>query len=185
MASKQKKVKRKRLKSKTQVNKMKSWSFVLIFAGFLLFGVASYLYTILNNTQTIEQGGGVLAIPIAEHNFGAVSVKDGVVSTEVPLVNIGEEDLIIHYLTSSCGCTTARVENNGKVGPSFGMASSGRSPNNWQTTIKPGKQASLKIYYDPSVHPKFRGAATRIVTIMSNEKVEKQKTVRIKVNQID
>lgn len=133
----------------------------------------------------ILAGEGILAIPVAEHDFGAVEVSRGAVSTELPLANVGEEDLVISFLDSSCGCTTARIINGKDVGPVFGMSSHGRSPTDWRTVIAPGQKASLKIYYDPMVHPKFRGAATRVVTITTNATTTPKKQVRIKVNQVD
>lgn len=133
----------------------------------------------------IIAGEGILAIPVAEHDFGPVPVSRGAVSTELPLANIGEEDLVISFLDSSCGCTTARIINGEEKGPVFGMSSHGQSPTDWRTVIEPGQKASLKIYYDPMVHPKFRGAAIRVVTITSNGTTTPQKQVRIKVNQVD
>ena len=114
-----------------------------------------------------------------------MSVSRGAVTTQLPLANIGEEDLVISFLDSSCGCTTARVINDSEAGPIFGMSSHGKSPKDWQTVIKPGKQAKLKIYYDPLVHSDFRGPATRVVTVTTNAKTTPEKQVRIKVIQTD
>lgn len=156
---------------------------LLISATVLLLSASVFIFN--GQTEVIEPGDGVLATPVAEHDFGIVPVSRGVVSVEVPLVNIGEEDLIISFLDSSCGCTSARVINGGDQGPVFTMSSHGKSPRDWTTTIEPEKQAILKIYYDPAVHSNFRGAATRVISITSNERLKPEKQVRIKVNQVD
>lgn len=161
----------------------KKRNILFICAAVLLLSASFYIFN--GQTEVIEPGDGLLATPVSEHDFGIVPVSQGVVSVEVPLVNIGEEDLIISFLDSSCGCTTARVINGGDEGPVFGMSSHGKSPRDWKTIIEPEKQAILKIYYDPSVHSDFRGPATRVITITSNEKLKPEKQVRIKVNQVD
>lgn len=173
----------KRRKRKKQISKKKPWKLLLVLGGVLLLGVAFYVSS--KPAAKIEPGEGILATPVTVHDFGVVPVSGGVVSVDMPLVNIGEEDLVISFLNTSCGCTSAQVIIDGKTGPVFGMSSHGKSPRNWKSVIEPGKQASLTIYYDPAVHPKFRGAATRIITITSNERLKPEKQVRIKVNQVD
>ena len=128
---------------------------------------------------------GMLHMAKLQHNFGFVHVRGGIASTEIPLVNIGEGPLAITALDSSCGCTTASIVNHGVEGPSFGMASHGNNPKNWQTVINPVEQAVLKVYYNPTVHPELRGPVTRVVTIYSDDPENHQQEVRIKVNQID
>lgn len=127
---------------------------------------------------------GILRIGKSEHNFGAVSVREGIKEAKIPLINIGEGDLTITGLDSSCGCTTASVENKGVEGPIFHMAGHGRNPRNWRTVIKPGEQAYLKVYYNPAVHRNVRGAVTRIVTVYSDDPANPKQRVRIKVYQI-
>ena len=173
----------KRTKNKKQIRNMKKGRLVLVSGGIMLLITAFFFFN--QQASAIKPGDGVLSTPVSIHDFGVVPVSKGRVSVELPLVNIGDGDLIISFLDSSCGCTTARIINGGESGPVFGMSSHGRSPGNWRTTIKSGKQAILKIYYDPSVHPKFRGLATRVITITSNEKTAIKKQVRIKVTQVD
>jgi hypothetical protein len=157
----------------------------LLLASGTIMLLAIALFTFFRVPEKIESGGGVMATPVTVHDFGLVPVSRGVVSTEVPLANIGEDDLVISFLDSSCGCTTAQIINDGESGPIFGMSSHGKSPRDWKTIIAPGKKASLKIFYDPRVHPNFRGPGTRVVTIFTNAKSTPEKQVRIEVNQVD
>lgn len=173
---------KKRINNRQRKNNNKR-NILFICAAVLLLSASFYIFN--GQTGIIEPGDGLLATPVSEHDFGTVPVSRGVVSVEVPLVNIGDDDLIISFLDSSCGCTTARVINGGDEGPVFGMSSHGKSPRDWKTIIEPEKQAILKIYYDPSVHSDFRGPAIRVITITSNEKLKPEKQVRIKVNQVD
>jgi hypothetical protein len=173
----------KKRKNNRQKKNNKRRNLFLICTGVLLLSASVFIFN--GQTEVIEPGDGVLATPVAEHDFGTVPVSKGGVSVEVPLVNIGEENLVISFLDSSCGCTTARVINGENSGPVFGMSSHGKSPRDWKTIIEPEKQAILKIYYDPSVHSDFRGPAIRVISITSNERLKPEKQVRIKVNQVD
>jgi len=128
---------------------------------------------------------GILRVATAQYNLGVVSVRKGTVSAEIPLVNIGEGDVTITALDSSCGCTTARIINHGVEGPIFRMARHGNTPKNWRTVMKPGDQAILKVSYDPTVHPDLRGPATRVVTVYSDDPLTPAQQVRIEVKQIE
>ena len=55
----------------------------------------------------------------------------------------------------------------------------------WQITISPGKEAELKVYYDPNVHEEFRGSAIREISVFSNDPIDFQKSVSIELNQVD
>jgi hypothetical protein len=175
--------KRRKVRQQEEAKKKKRNNLVLLATATL--AAALVIFYILTRPTSIEAGDGALATPVSVHDFGPVPVSRGTVSTELPLANIGEDDLVISFLDSSCGCTTAQVINGDEKGPLFGMSSHGKSPRDWRTVIKPGEKAALKIYYDPAVHPNFRGPGTRVVTITTNGRSTPEKQIRIKVMQID
>lgn len=167
----------KRAKRKKLILKWGIRSTILLIV--LVIGYIFFLYT------PDTSHAGILRIAKPQHNFGFVRIRGGIVTTDIPLVNIGEGDLTITALDSSCGCTRARVIHNGVEGPIFGMAGHGNNPKDWQTVINPGEQAVLKVFYDPAVHPDLRGPVTRIVTIHSDDPVNPEQEVKIKVSQIE
>lgn len=116
------------------------------------------------------------------YDFGDVSQAEGVVTKIFKLQNTGQSDLEINNLLSSCGCTTAAIVVDGEEGPRFGMHN---NPKDWSTIIKPGETADLKVYYDPNTHADFRGPATREITVFSNDPVDFEKSIKIKLNQVD
>jgi hypothetical protein len=68
---------------------------------------------------------------------------------EVVVANRGSNDLVIEAVSTSCGCTAARV-----------------SP----TTLLPGEQGLLKVTFDSGAHgPDERGSVLRQVFIASND----------------
>lgn len=123
-----------------------------------------------------------ISIEPLSHDFGDVSQAAGVVSKNFIVQNTGKTDLEINNLLSSCGCTTAAMIVDGEEGPRFGMHN---NPEDWSIIIKPGETADLKVYYDPEVHPDFRGLATREITVFSNDPVNFEKSIKIKLNQVD
>lgn len=159
---------------------LQKWLKISVISLVLLAGMAYLIFF----RWSVVSHAGTLRIAKTEHNFGLVPVQGGAVDIEIPLVNIGEGALTITSLETSCGCTRASIVNQGKEGPTFGMAGHGSNPKDWRTIVQPGEQAVVKIYYDPATHPDLRGPITRVVTIRSDDPTSPKQEVRIKVNQI-
>jgi len=121
------------------------------------------------------------------NDFGDVSQVNGEVSALFELKNQGKSDLLIERLETSCGCTSASIIAQRNEGPRFAMPGHGINEEigDWQAVLKPGETAQLKVYYDPNVHPEFRGSATRIISVFSNDPIEFEKRVTIELNQVD
>jgi len=115
-------------------------------------------------------------------DLGDVSVKEGKVETSISIKNTGQKDLIVKGLSTSCGCTTASVVNNGQEGPIFGTDTPSKG---WFTTIPPGETAELRIYYDPTFHEGARGPMIREIYVSSNDPVDPVVKVSIELNQVD
>ena len=120
-------------------------------------------------------------------DLGLVSVAEGEVSRDFQLQNRGQKPLRIEGLTTSCGCTTATIIWQGEEGPRFGMPGHGLNAKNkgWSVEIPPQGKAILRVYYNPRVHPRFRGDAVRTITVISNDPIEGQKEVQILLQQVD
>ena len=115
-------------------------------------------------------------------NLGNVSTKEGKVETGITIKNVGQTDLIVDSLSTSCGCTTVSVVNDGQEGPVFGT---GMPPVDWSTTIQPGETAELRIYYDPTFHEDARGPMVREIYVSSNDPVDPVVKASIELNQVD
>ena len=130
----------------------------------------------------------ILALSPAEKDLGDVSQKAGKTSTLFEISNEGQTDLVIDKLETSCGCTSASIVFNGEEGPVFGMPGHGVNeniPEGWNVRIAPGEKAELKVYYDPYVHKEFRGAAMREIYVSSNDPIDVQKKVTVRLKQVD
>ncbi len=151
-----------------------------IFAAAVL--VAGYVFIIKSPGGS---GTSRIVIEPLEFDFGDVSTRGGVVKTEMTIKNEGDSNLVISDMETSCGCTTATVEKDGREGPVFGMRGHLPPPVGWSEILRPGESASLNIYYDPLVHPELRGAVTRLVALYSNDPSAPAKEVKIFVNQVN
>ncbi|MEE8403134.1 MAG: DUF1573 domain-containing protein [Candidatus Hydrothermarchaeaceae archaeon] len=118
-------------------------------------------------------------------DLGNVSFTEGEVYTVLSIQNVGMDDLVINGMDSSCGCTTAALVVDGVEGPRFSMAMHGTNPVGWSHELSHGQPAQLKIYYNTTFHPDFRGPAIRIITIFSNDPIDFAKEVRVELNQVD
>ncbi|MFQ5846519.1 MAG: DUF1573 domain-containing protein [Candidatus Methylomirabilales bacterium] len=103
-------------------------------------------------------GGGQPDITVAStrHDFGPV--KQGQVATaDIAVRNTGKGDLKIESVSTSCGCTSARVQPD---------------------VIPAGGEGRLIIRYDSGVHPD-RGPVQRHIYIASNDPDEAEVEVII------
>lgn len=170
---------KKEQKQATRKKQIRRWSIMgLAVLLSLAIGYALLFY------KPSASNRGVLRAAKLEHNFGMVSVREGIKEAKIPLINIGEGVLKITGLDSSCGCTSASIVSNDVEGPRFHMSGHAKNPKDWSTVIKPGEQVFLKVYYNPTVHAKTRGSVTRIVTIYSDDQANPEQQVKIKVFQI-
>lgn len=81
-------------------------------------------------------------------DFGDINPDKGEIMKEFFVKNVGNAPLEVFAVSTSCGCTTAKVE---------------------KTTIKPGSQTKLLVTYDPLAHGGTVGAIKRVVYIQSND----------------
>lgn len=103
-------------------------------------------------------GGPDLVLAQTEVDLGPV-VNGEVRTIEIPLQNLGEKDLIIEAVSTSCGCTQATIT---------------------PATIAPGESAVLEVQFDSGAHgPEENGPVMRQVFIASNDANEPEIEFRI------
>jgi len=156
---------------------------VLLFVA-LAAGALGYMLYAKGSESGGEAGGEILITP-PEYDFGRVSVAGGEVSADLKIKNIGDEPLVLSYIDSSCGCTTASVVYGGREGPRFTMREHGTNPENWRLRIPPGEEAVLRVYYNPRVHPDLRGEVSRYIEVYSSDPEKPVVRVWVRVFQVD
>lgn len=145
---------------------------------------------ILLSTAAVLVAGGLLAIVVVaaggngsdttgkakmvlettSFDFGDVSMANGKVTKKISVKNEGDADLVISKMSTSCMCTTAALEVDGKKSPAFGMPGHGGPSGAWTGTIPPGKTGMLELVFDPNAHgPDAVGTIKRTINIISND----------------
>jgi hypothetical protein len=102
-------------------------------------------------------------IVVTENNLELGNVVNGeVVTREVRLQNMGQADLVIEGVSTSCGCTQATVE---------------------PMIIPPGGRGTISIRFDSGAHgPELTGPLIRQIFIASNDPQQPELVVELEAN---
>ncbi len=87
---------------------------------------------------------GRVVLPLTKHDFGVIHEAEGKVSCAMPVINGGDEPLVIAAVRASCGCTATDFP---------------------RTPIAPGDTAFVTITYNPAGRP---GDFTKSVLIFTD-----------------
>ena len=162
----------------------KFWA-ILLAIGLVVGGY--WLYAQWGAERSEPTASGTPRIQIQPHSrdLGEVSVRGGVVTTLFTVKNTGDGELVIRDMETSCMCTEAALIVDGREGPKFGMRGHGARPVGWSARIAPGEEATLKVYYDPTVHSELRGPVTRVVRVYTNDPKRPYVDVAVELIQVD
>ncbi len=130
--------------------------FAAIFVGLVV--VAAWL--VLKN---IDRPDGRLVVSSSSIDFGDIDQGGGAVETTVEVSNAGGRTLEIYRLSTSCGCTTAQMD---------------------QSPLAPGDKRTLTIRFDPMVHPDESGPIARAVYLQSSDSQQPEVVIDITGNVI-
>lgn len=84
---------------------------------------------------------------VTTHDFGVID-KGKVAVVNLPVRNLGNAPLTVEGISTSCGCTTAKLSS---------------------MVIPAGGEANLRIEYDSNAHEADKGGLERYVFIASND----------------
>lgn len=122
-----------------------------------------------NNTANISDGlTEIIEIPEKTFDFGEISMSAGNVNHSFTIKNTGSEPLTINKMYTSCMCTTAILNMNGKTFGPYGMQGHGFIPKINQE-LGSGQEAVVEAIFDPIAHgPAGVGFIQRSVVIENN-----------------
>ena len=112
----------------------------------------------------------------ASHDFGEIDPE--LASYTFTLENVGERELVLLAIVTSCSCTSAVITVKGRKSPTFGMHG---NPEGWSERLGPGERGQLTVTYDPNLHPDS-GPIQRMVYITSNDPVSRETQILITAN---
>ncbi len=130
--------------------------------------------------ERAPENRGVVKAETTELDLGKVSVAGGTVVRDVRITNAGNRELELLSLYTSCSCTTASIVYRGYESERYGMEAGSIN-----VGLEPGESATLRIYYDPTVHSDLRGLVIRSVYLRTSDPVTPVLTVRLRLVQVE
>ncbi|MDP2651493.1 MAG: DUF1573 domain-containing protein, partial [bacterium] len=118
-------------------------------------------------TRSQVESGSLLTAEERMHDFGTISMRDGLVTKNYVIKNNTDKDIKIDSVVTSCMCTNAFILRSGeKLGP-FGMPGHGASVPKANEIIKAGEEWTIEAVFDPAAHgPLGVGRADRSIYIV-------------------
>ena len=130
-------------------------------------------------------GQGRIEVSPEEYDAGAVSMAGALVKKTFEIKNIGQGDLKITDISTSCMCTTARLMVGDKISPEFGMTGMDNASTLWSQKIAPGQKGSLEVIFNQALHGEAGlGDIVRAVYVSSNDRQNRKTEVRLIANVI-
>lgn len=146
---------------------------ILITLAIIGGGVWALQLTDSPKVQSAATENARATMPETTHDWGSVSMKDGVVNKKFTITNGGTEPLVLSNVTTSCMCTTAQLTLAGETSPIFDM----HGKSSYTMAVPPEETAELEVIFDPAFHgPSGVGAITRIITVQTNDAENKELT---------
>lgn len=144
---------------------MKKYAFIFIGLIIFILGFTAWYGFSKSTPTTTASDPNRPIVETKETNFdlGKMNVKD-IRDHEFTVTNVGKTDLILKQFTTSCGCTTANVVQDGVTSPKFSL----HINSNWETKLLPDKSLTVKAVYDPSSMP-VEGRVERVVSFSTND----------------
>lgn len=151
---------------------------VIIFSVFTLLVLAGGVLlanSLSSNTSktlgtSIEKTPGA-RIEFAKTNFdfGNISYSGGNMERSFPIKNIGDKDLKIANLGTSCMCTTVFFKSDKEQSPVFGMKGHSKA-SDWIGLLKSREEGQMIVVFDPTAHgPSGVGPFSRFVSFETND----------------
>lgn len=155
----------------SQVKKVKNavWSVgIIIVLLVVLVVISSPRSPVVNGEQAVVAGDNQFLVTETSYDFGAISMKNGMVERDFVLTNNGTSPITVTKLYTSCMCTKALLKvGDSQAGP-FGMPGHAAIPS-IRELVQPGEQATVRVIFDPNAHgPAGVGRIDRVVTVENN-----------------
>lgn len=102
-------------------------------------------------------------------DFKEIPYSGGKVEHAYLIKNIGNKDLEIANLTTSCMCTVVYFQSKKEMSSQFGMKGM-TQPSDWKGILKPQEEAKIVAVFDPAYHgPQGLGPVSRMVSFETND----------------
>lgn len=147
--------------------KQKTVPAILGIITFVILGLGIWLLSRPIGVEVEKSDQAKAEVGETSYDWGEIKINGGNAEKVFLIKNTGAGVLKLSGVSTSCMCTTAQVIIDGKGSPLFGM----HQKSSWVGEIPAGKEAELKIVFDPAFHgPSGVGAMTRQIVVETNDK---------------
>lgn len=113
--------------------------------------------------------GAKIETPETEFDFKDIPYSGGNAVHEFKVKNIGDKDLEIANINTSCACSKAYFKSAKGESTKFGMKGMS-TPSSWKGILSPGEEGAVVSSFDPTYHgPSGIGPISRIVSFETND----------------
>ena len=136
---------------------------ILVLLGLMLLGRGNQATGVSNAGSSSNSS---LVAEETLYDFGTISMASGNVEKIFKVTNSTNKDVTLSSVITSCMCTTAYIENGGKLKGPFGMPGHGGPVPRANEIIKAGESRNIKVVYDPNAHgPAGVGLVDRFIEL--------------------
>ena len=140
--------------------------FIIVTLLMLGGGVWVLSNTTANPVKITSSQNAKVSIDTKSYNWGQIPYSGGNATKTFAIKNSGTEILKLSNIKTSCTCTKAVLEIDGKNSPYFSM----HSIASWVGEVAAGKTAKLTVIFDPAFHgPTGVGPIERLISIETND----------------
>lgn len=93
-----------------------------------------------------------------EYDFGVVKQSAGLISHDFPFIYEGDIDRSVVGVPTSCGCTTAEIDED---------------------TLKPGQEGVITVTFDPNLHAEPEGKFFKSIELLTEPPLEEVESIKI------
>ncbi|MBI2446486.1 MAG: DUF1573 domain-containing protein [Parcubacteria group bacterium] len=99
-----------------------------------------------------EVASGILTATETDYDFGNVGIKNGLVTHKYILENTSGKTVKIGEVSTSCMCTSAKIEIGSKTYGPFGMPGHGGGLTKAGVFVNSGEKVIIEATFDPAAH---------------------------------
>ncbi len=137
---------------------------------FAVIGIAIFVVGSGNPKAELQKTKGAkILTTITSKSAGNIPYSGPDLIESFPIKNVGDKNLEIANIATSCMCTNAYLKQGSNKSEEFGMKGMS-APSAWKGIIKPGETAEIVADFNPSYHgPSGIGPIQRTVSFETND----------------
>ncbi|MCL5435436.1 MAG: DUF1573 domain-containing protein [Patescibacteria group bacterium] len=135
-----------------------------------ILGIAVFVFGSRENKAVVQKtAGSKIAVAVSSKSVGNIPYDAGHLIETFSIKNVGDKNLEVANMTTSCMCTKAYLKQGTVKSDEFGMKGM-TAPSSWKGIIKPGETAEVVMDFDPQYHgPQGVGPVTRTLSFETND----------------